>query len=485
MSNITDYIRNNFPIKGGEFAKFFLISYAMFITVYVYSVMRLTKDTIVISQLGAESISALKLYGVTPSAVIFMLLYVKLANVFTRHQLYHILNFFFISFAVLFAFVLYPRADLLHFDTTALQQSMPLFKYPLIMLSNWSYSLFYIFSELWGSAMLALTFWQFANQSHSIDEAKRLYPVMGLLAQGGMFLSSKTVKVFSAHTFTTDWSVSLCYICSAIFIAGVTMSIAIYIVAVFIIGVDRVNGAATNKKKKEKMGFVQSLKYVMSSKYIGLITILLLCYGSSINLVEGVWKKEAGILYPVAQNLASFMSEVQQWTAWGTIASMLCGAFILKLVTWRTAALLTPVMILATGVPFFLFIIMTLEGVDGWSLFGLSLLGMAVLLGAVQNVLSKAIKYSFFDPTKEMAFIPLDEELKSKGKAAAEVIGGRFGKGSGALITQAMLSTVAGSTLITLAPSLFGIFFVIMLAWLYAVFALYKEFKLKTQDQNV
>ena len=39
----------------------------------------------------------------------------------------------------------------------------------------------------------------------------------------------------------------------------------------------------------------------------------------------------------------------------------------------------------------------------------------AVLVGAAQNIFSKSSKYSLFDPCKEMAYIPLDDETKVGG----------------------------------------------------------------------
>lgn len=68
--------------------------------------------------------------------------------------------------------------------------------------------------------------------------------------------------------------------------------------------------------------------------------------------------------------------------------------------------------------------------------YGLTPLMAAVLVGAAQNVFSKSAKYSLFDPCKEMAYIPLDQELQLKGKAAIDVVCNPLGKSGGSAIQQ-------------------------------------------------
>lgn len=484
----------SFPVTLSELPKFFITAIMLMMTVYIYSILRASKDAIVVVQMGAELISVIKLYGVLPSAIIFMLIYVKLVDLFSRINLYHVLTAFFIGFFIIFNYILFPNAKALQIDVSGLIDVMPFLKYLFIMISHWPYTLFYIFSELWGTIMLSLMFWQLANQICTITEAQRFYPLFGLLGQIGLVAAGILGKMFSGISESATgemvappeemWQHALNSITLSVVVSGAILSSCLWYLG-RIVGNDTINTTKTKSgKKKVKMGFGESIKYIMSSKYIGLITALILCYGISINLVEGVWKKSLSIQFPDSAQYSNFMGDIQVWTGIATAIAMLCGSFLLRIISWRTAAILTPIMILVTGIIFFLFMIFKTDLEPTVIAFGATAMAVAVFSGAAQNVLSKATKYAFFDPTKEMSYIPLDDDLKAKGKAAADVIGGRLGKSGGAFIQSTMLMLIPGANLISLAPNLFVIFVVIMLVWVVAVFALAKEFAIKTAEAS-
>ena len=132
----------------------------MFLFIYVFTTVRDTKDTLVVSNCGAEAIPFLKLYAVMPCATAFIVIYSKLSNVLGKQALFYVTLIPFFIFYGIFAFVLFPMRDVIHFPLAegaigaggALGKAMNLLRY-------WSFSLFFVVSELWASAGVPLLFW--------------------------------------------------------------------------------------------------------------------------------------------------------------------------------------------------------------------------------------------------------------------------------------------------------------------------------------
>ncbi len=159
------------PIHGHELKKFFPMGIMMFCILFIYTVLRDTKDAILVNApgAGAESLAFAKGIGVTISAVLFMVLYTKAANIFNREGLFYATALPFLLFFGLYPYCIYPFVDSIHMSLDTIQEYQELYpniKWIIPLVGNWTYTLFYILSELWGSAVLSLLFWQFANANH-------------------------------------------------------------------------------------------------------------------------------------------------------------------------------------------------------------------------------------------------------------------------------------------------------------------------------
>jgi AAA family ATP:ADP antiporter len=486
MSKIISELKNVlWPIENKELKKFLPMAFMMMCILFNYAVLRSIKDSLVVVNIGTEAISFLKLYIVLPSAIIAMIAYAKLCNVMDQKGVFYTVSLFFIIYLVTFSFLLYPYPHLVHPNNEtieALSSEYSRFKWLIRIVGKWSYASFYVMSELWGSMMVSLLFWQFANSITKTVEAKRFYSMFGLLGNIGLPAAGLVLGINMETAVETTQVKVLCTT-----VSGLLIILTYYFLNEKVLTDPSYQPTDTPKAKKSKMklSLSESFKMIFSSKYLGMIAILIIAYGISINLVEGVWKDKAKELYPTTEEYQSFMGYFQTLQGIGAMVFMIIGSNILRTVSWRTAAMFTPLMILITGLGFFGFILFdNILSLYLAAFFTGSPLALAVSIGTWQQVLAKGTKYSLFDSTKEMAYIPLDDELKSKGKAAVDVVGGRFGKSGGAFIQSTFFVLFPTLGFIDAIPYFAGIFFFIVLWWLYSVNKLSFEYNKRVSTQN-
>lgn len=485
------------PIYGIEHKIWLPMATMVGLILFNYTVARNMKDGLVVTATGSSDIIPyLKTTLVLPSAIVFFIIYSKLSSILNKRALFYTVVGGFLAYFVLFAAVLYPMHGVLHphASADALQAMLPKgFKGLVDCYRVWTFSTFYIMSELWGAAVSALMFWQFANDVIRIGEAKRFYAHFYILANVFTALSGVVVNRLSQvqkglAEGVDPWGVSINYLTITMTAAGLIVLGLYYYLNKFVFTdeylakVQEERGSKP-KKQKVKMSVMDGIKFIIKSRYLGLIAVIVVAYGISINLVEVTWKRQVGLQFPSPNEYTAFMGYLSSSTGIATIICIFAGSILVRTLGWRIAALATPVVLGVSGVLFYLCIV-TPELVAPFGIaFGLSPLFLGVIIGLIQNVASKSIKYALYDPTKEMAYIPLDDESKMRGKAAVDVVANRFGKSGGAFI-QIVLLAMFGS-LSAVIPILAIVFTVVIIWWIWSVFALSKEFDKACAEQNI
>ena len=407
-----------------EVKKVVPLAIIFFCILFNYTILRDTKDVLVVTapNSGAEIIPFLKTYVNLPGAIAFTVLYSSLSNRFSQPQVFRGVISSFLAFFALFATVLYPNIGTLHPNAfcDAAAKVLPASLSPVIaIIRNWTFSAFYLAAELWGSVVASLLFWGFANSVVSVKEAKKYYPLFGLFANIALVFSGQFVRVVSRLRTGggSDWGLSL-----KILMGGVTASGAVLLGAYEYMQRKVVRDPAcvdvTKLKKaktKTKMSMGESAAYLAKSPYIRNMATLVVGYGMAINIVEVTWKANLKARFPDPAAYSAFMGAFSSTTGGVTLFMMLAGQQILKRFGWGVAAAVTPVTLLATGCVFFSLILKPGLWAPLAGALGTTPLMLAVLVGAAQNIATKSTKYALFDPCKEMAYIPLDAEQKTKG----------------------------------------------------------------------
>ncbi len=488
------------PLPWSEIRQALPLFGLFFLSSFVYNLLRPLKISLIVTapNAGADVIPFLKLWAILPASFFFAYLYAKLSNKFNRTQVFYALISIFLGFFLLFI-ILYPLRTHLELNSLAniLETILPKGLHGLItIIRYWFLALFYVMAELWGNIILTVLCWGFVNECISINKAKKFYALIAVSADSAGIFSGQFGNLIQINKFNptllygnTAWEQTL-----------IINLVSVLLIGGFIIFLyNKINSphnvlfkpTATSSAKskpipenKIKISLLECLKYTIRSPYMLCLAMIVVAYFMSYNLFDVIWTDQLQKHYKSAAELNTFLNKLTSCTGIlaASIAFFISGNVIRNL-GWRAAALITPIVMLITTICFFSSILLNQTWFSSNVLTTIGSMSASmhtiIICGTVQYCLCRACKYTVFDSTKEMAFIPLPVNQQRQGKVVIDTIVSRFSKTGSAILFHALLLTCG--TLAAAVPYVAVIILAIIPLWILAINTLNKITK-KTID---
>lgn len=421
----------------------------LFSKLTVFTIVRDTKDVLLVTTCGAEAIPFMKTWFNFPLSILSIMYFSYLVNKGLDNK--WIYRCTYIPIALLYSFVglvLYPNRAFIQ-PTFALTQSYihPVF---VSIANNWVSAIFYSLSSIWGSTVISLLFWMIANEYTDVEKAKEVYPLYGFLANFALVFAGLIMTKISTM-FAHDWEMNMrILMCCVSVFSVVSYGFFEYLVNRF----EPIN-MNYQKKEKKKMSLFEGFMSMWNEPFIKNMVLIIASYGSCIALYETYWKQYMQMYFDSPVAYSNFMGTVSYIKGLTTMVLMIVSSFTMKKMKFVDSLMVTPLAISSIGILFFTAIILNMDT------------KIIVYFGAFMGVCTKALKYAFFDPNKEIAYIPMSNEIKTKGKATVDVISNPLGKSGSSLVLQGMI--IMCGSLMEALPMIALYFVIVCCVWLYVI----------------
>jgi AAA family ATP:ADP antiporter len=146
-------------------------------------------------------------------------------------------------------------------------------------------------------------------------------------------------------------------------------------------------------------------------------------------------------VYPTPSEYCHYMGSLTFWTGILTaFSALILTPYCLQNYSWTRSAVITPVVMVILALAFFSVVCLGKAGLFP----GASPFPIAIMLGSLHFCIGRASKYTLFDATKELAFIPLSQEGQVKGKLIIDGIGSRLGRGGSSFLSILLFLLMGG-----------------------------------------
>ncbi|WP_157952618.1 Npt1/Npt2 family nucleotide transporter [Candidatus Similichlamydia epinepheli] len=446
-------LRSSFwPVKQGEARVLIPLIITLFLIAFNYYSLKSIKDTLVITSAGASAVPFIKTWALLPSTFFASYFFAIISIRIGPRRAFLVMLSLFLSFYAVFIFILYPKRNEFLFDVLAnfLEPYLPKgFDSVAILIRHWPFTLFYIISELWSVIILNICFWGFLNDVISIEQAKRLYPILRTGLNFAGILSGRVGLYFSAIPFTpsfpfgeTAWDQALTKMMITVLLSGVGIfSIFCWVSSQFKPKKKIDPQVRSNNTTSIKDGW----SFLFQNQTILCLSGITFAYNLLLNLGEVLWTAKTYALYPDPLSFSAYMHYIAIVTSLvASLSAFFMSGSLLKHFSWLTTALVTPFVSLITSFFFFLFLLLPQRTAFIAACLGLSPLEATVFFGAVQSCLARSLKSALLDINKDLVLIELSGPIRVRGKAIIDGLAARSGKAM-ASISLTVLLGILGS----------------------------------------
>lgn len=523
-ANSHQYIMKNFRIARCEYTRFIIFGIMFGIIGFIYSFMRIIKDTYVMVRQDPNCILYLKIFYILPLSFGVVLL---INYMLTTRTLARIFSIFCIGFMVLFfvfgLVVLFEEA--VFFDPSHIRNQFALCKldarglgftrYFLLTINEPLATLVYITAELWGSLMLSYLFLSFLNEACTRRQHARFLPPLFIVANIALLLSALSTTMFFKVRGRLTFEQNTMLMAGVFFIEGsLTLALLfckyllerrIMVVPIFReehrSGADkagdenadkagengRTDSRTSNKSKgkkqqKSELGFAEGLEIMSQSKFLLAMSTIVFFFSVLSNILETVYKigvkRGAEILGYEKGAYSGWYNNLDQYITSLTVIALNLSSFsnLVSSIGWLSVAVISPIVAAIASVCI-LGIASYNAGAEEASVPWVNAaLGGARQALRAENYLGmlclasmKIFKFTAFDVTKERISMRIEDRYRPKFKSVFDGIFNKFGKSFGAFYGIAANLVHSNIDIRGMAPvtALFAIPFIA--AWVAAV----------------
>ncbi len=447
-----------------------LLSSLLFLLCVCQGLLSSLRDAVIItsSDGGVGSIPFIQVWVLVPGALFVISLFSKLTKKVGREKAAYIVITSFLSYFLLFAWLLHPHAEQIQLTSLAIwmrrwvPNGVDGF---VVMIENWSPTLYYAVCELWAASIILFFFWGIVNEMTKCEEAQRIYGTLQLGATLAPMAAGFVANLLIQHTYNpslpygrSPWEQTL--------ITETLLVVTLGVIALILFREllrnhtlqenDEKNGTAT-------MSLKRCFRQLYRNRFIGYLAIFVSSYSVILLTTDLLWKDHMRRTMAEPQEMLGVMNTAMWFAGMLSVVGALATPSLVCKQGWTRLAIISPLLIsISTALFFFTFYF-------GETLASYHFLGIqdpalyAVYAGAFQVSICKACRFSVGSSAKEIALSAMPTRLKWSGKAAIDTVGTQVAKAGTSIVHQ--LAILAFGSIFGALPFLSSGVILTLCAW--------------------